>query len=124
MIGWSFDASTKFKFDEARGVYVLRSAQAGAYNATDPRRFKISGEGWKHQFGLGANGSTSAQRASLRFAGSVANATLTSYPDARDTLLPLETDAVDGSEEALLDFEIKVLEAGARPRLQLTVVRR
>ena len=124
MIGWSFDVSTKFRFDEARGVYVLRSAQAGAYNPGDLRRFKISSEGWKHQFGLGASGSTSAQRATLRFDGAVATATLSAYPDARDTLLPLDTDLVDGSEEVLLDFEIKVLDAGPRPRLQLTVVRR
>ena len=124
MIGWSFDVSTKFRFDETRGVYVLRSAQAGAYNPTDPRRFKISGADWKHQFGLGPSDGTSAQRATMRFAGSAASSTLSTYPDARDTLLPLDSDAVDGSEEVLLDFEVRVLDGGLRPRLQLTIVRR
>ncbi|HEY9130853.1 MAG TPA: hypothetical protein VIM98_03775 [Dyella sp.] len=124
MIGWSFDASTKFHFDEARGIYVLRSAQAGAFDPSDPRRFKISGADWAHQFGLGPNGSTPAQRATLQFVGSAASTTLNSYPDASDTLLPLDSDSVDGSEEVLLDFELKVLESALRPRLHLAIERR
>jgi hypothetical protein len=121
---WVQDEKTEFNFDKNLGLYVANNVKAGPTSADNPRRFKITGKGWQHQFGLTENKSEiSVAKNSLTFVDSVATAPLQYFADMKDIHISLPGDKVASSDEELLDFYLQVQAAGPTPKATLKVVR-
>lgn len=121
---WVQDEKTKFSFDQNIGLYVANNLKAGPTSADNPRRFKITGNGWQHQFGLTENKSEiSVDKTSLMFVNAVATAPLQYFADMKDIHISLPGDKVASSDEELLDFYLQIQAAGLTPKATLKVVR-
>ncbi|WP_331351403.1 amylo-alpha-1,6-glucosidase [Cellvibrio sp. UBA7671] len=121
---WVQDEKTEFRFDKNLGLYVANNLKAGPTSADNPRRFKITGKGWQHQFGLTENKSEiSVDKTSLMFVNSVATALLQYFADMKDIHVSLPGDKVASSDEELLDFYLQIQAAGPTPKATLKVVR-
>ena len=121
---WTQDEKTKLKFDRSSGLYIANNLKAGPTSADNLRRFKITGGGWKHQFGLVENRSeTDINESSLKFINSVASAPLQYFTDMKDVYVSLPDEKGSSSEEELLDFYLQIQTSGAAPNATLKVVR-
>ncbi len=118
---WGHVSSNKFTFDATRGVYHIDNVRAGLVGG-DGRQFKVTSAGWTHQFGFGPNdASTTTAQSTVTFTGDTSISQLAYFGDTKNLNLPLDSDATDPSGDVLLDFEVKVLEPGATPKVQLTI---
>ncbi len=111
---WTQTAKNQFVLDEKTGVYHLNNIKAGLTADGNLRRFKITGENWNNQFGMGLAGEATPQsQTTIQFEKGYAKTTLTALPAIKDIYLPLAGDQDGSSAEQLVDFRLTPLDATA-----------
>jgi len=111
---WTQTAKNQFVLDEKTGVYHLNNIKAGLTADGNLRRFKITGENWNHQYGLGADGEATPQaQTTIHFENGYAKHTLQALPAIKDIYLPLVGDNDGSSVEQLVDFRLTPLDDAA-----------
>jgi len=121
--GWGQNEQNELQYDSARQLYVKQHVRLGANSAAEPRRFKITGANWQHQFGLVANNSSSDAGAStLKFVNGKAKLDLTHFDDMKDILIPSIDAPLLESGDVMADFELRVSSNNNHPIAELTVV--
>jgi hypothetical protein len=121
--GWGQNEQNELKYDSARQMYVMQHVRLGPHSAAEPRRFKITGANWQHQFGLVANNSsTDASESTLAFVHGRATIGLTHFKDMKDIFIPSVDAPLLESGDVMADFELKVSNTNNNPIGELTVV--
>jgi hypothetical protein len=122
--GWGQSEQNELKYDASKGEYYLHDLKLGANTGAEPRRFKITGQSWVHQFGLGPNVDATTKSAStLVFQNHKAAGKLLPYTDMKDIYLDASDEKLAASGAVMADFKLKVnQENGSVKDVDLSII--